>query len=129
MLIADAILLLHFAFVAFVVLGLAYILTGKLLAWSSVRNRWFRLIHLASISVVVVQSWLGVLCPLTNWEMALRAKAGGAVYSGTFISHWLQSLLYYAAPSWVFVVGYTAFGILVIASWFWVHPRPFSYRN
>ena len=126
---ADAILLLHVAFVAFVVLGLAFILTGKLLAWSWVRNRWFRLIHLASIGVVVVQSWLGVLCPLTNWEMALRAKAGGAVYSGTFISHWLQSLLYYAAPSWVFVVGYTAFGILVIASWFWVHPRSFSYRN
>ena len=126
---ADAILLLHVAFVAFVVLGLAFILTGKLLAWSWVRNRWFRLIHLASIGVVVVQSWLGVLCPLTNWEIALRAKAGAAVYSGTFISHWLQSLLYYAAPSWVFVVGYTAFGILVIASWFWVHPRPFSYPN
>lgn len=126
---ADAILLLHVAFVAFAVLGLAFILTGKLLAWSWVRNRWFRLIHLASIGVVVVQSWLGVLCPLTNWEIALRAKAGAAVYSGTFISHWLQSLLYYAAPSWVFVVGYTAFGILVIASWFWVHPRPFSYPN
>jgi len=128
-LIADAILLLHVAFVAFVVLGLAFILIGKLLTWSWVRNRWFRLIHLASIGVVVVQSWLGVLCPLTNWEITFRAKAGDAVYSGSFISHWLQSLLYYEAPAWVFVVGYTAFGILVIASWFWVGPRPFSYQN
>ncbi len=127
--IADAILLLHVAFVAFVVLGLAFILIGKLLTWSWVRNRWFRLIHLASIGVVVVQSWLGVLCPLTNWEITFRAKAGDAVYSGSFISHWLQSLLYYEAPAWVFVVGYTAFGILVIASWFWVGPRPFSYQN
>ncbi|HAK53288.1 MAG TPA: DUF2784 domain-containing protein [Gammaproteobacteria bacterium] len=129
LLIADAILLLHVAFVAFVVLGLAFILIGKLLTWSWVRNRWFRLIHLASIGVVVVQSWLGVLCPLTNWEITFRAKAGDAVYSGSFISHWLQSLLYYEAPAWVFVVGYTAFGILVIASWFWVGPRPFSYQN
>ena len=63
--------------------------------------------------------------PLT-WEMALRTAAGDAVYGGSFISHWLESLLYYHAPKWVFMVCYTLFGSLVVVSWFWVRPRPFT---
>jgi len=125
MLLADAILLVHVMFVAFVVLGLILIFIGKLLTWSWVRNPWFRIIHLASICLVVVQSWVGALCPLTTWEMALRLQAGDIVYSGSFLSHWLESLLYYQAPVWVFVVCYTAFGSLVMAGWYWVRPHRF----
>jgi hypothetical protein len=73
--------------------------------------------------VVVVQSWLGVICPLTTFEMALRTRAGEAGYPGSFIAHWVETILYYQAPPWVFMVCYTAFGALVIASWFWVRPR------
>ena len=123
---ADAVLLLHVLFVAFVVIGLVLIFIGKAWRWSWVRNPWFRASHLVTIVVIVVQSWLGVICPLTTLEMALRSKAGEAVYTGSFIAHWIERLLYYQAPWWVFVVCYTAFGALVIASWFWVKPRPFS---
>lgn len=121
---ADALLFLHVLFVAFVVLGLVVILIGKFRAWSWVRNAWFRLAHLVAIGIVVLQSWFGIICPLTIWEMALRQRAGDAVYSGTFISHWLESILYYQAPAWVFAVCYTVFGALVLVSWFWVRPRP-----
>ena len=94
---ADAILLLHVLFVAFVLVGLTLIFVGNALAWSWVRNPWFRIAHLAAIGVVVIQSWFGVICPLTTWEMALRSRAGDAMYSGSFISHWLETLLYYQA--------------------------------
>ncbi|MDX1555935.1 MAG: DUF2784 domain-containing protein [Xanthomonadales bacterium] len=120
---ADAILFVHAGFVAFVVFGLVLILLGGAFRWNWVRNPWFRWAHLAAIGVVVLQAWLGMICPLTTWEMALRAKAGDAVYAGTFIAHWVESLLYYQAPPWVFTVVYTAFGALVVASWFWVRPR------
>ena len=123
---ADLILATHVLFVAFVLFGLVAILVGKLRSWSWVRNPWFRLAHLGAISFVVVQSWLGEICPLTVWEMALREKAGDSVYPGAFIAHWLERILYYQAPPWVFVVCYTAFGLLVVASWFWVRPRPFA---
>ena len=123
---ADTILFTHVLFVAFVIFGLILIFAGKLLSWSWVRNPWFRLAHLIGIVVVVLQAWLGVICPLTTWEMALRSKAGDAVYSGSFIAHWLETLLYYQAPTWVFVVCYSAFGSLVVLSWFWVRPRPFG---
>ncbi|MCW8127706.1 DUF2784 domain-containing protein [Microbulbifer halophilus] len=125
---ADAILAAHVLFVAFVVFGLLLILIGKLRAWRWVRNPWFRLAHLAAIAVVVLQSWFSVICPLTIWEMALRERAGGAVYSGSFIAHWLENILYYRAPEWVFVACYSLFGALVVVSWFWVRPRPFGRR-
>ncbi|MDA1077192.1 MAG: DUF2784 domain-containing protein [Proteobacteria bacterium] len=123
---ADLILVTHVLFVAFVVVGLIFILLGRLKGWFWVRNPWFRLAHLAGIGVVVVQAWLGAICPLTVWEMELRHKAGEVSYSGTFLSHWLEAILYYQMPEWVFVVCYSAFGSLVVASWFWVRPRPFT---
>ncbi len=120
---ADAVLLLHVLFVLFVVIALALIFIGKVRAWSWVRNRWFRVMHLGAVAVVVLQSWFGVVCPLTTLEMALRRRAGDAVYAGSFISHWLEQALYYRAPPWVFAICYTAFGAAVAASWFWVRPR------
>ena len=84
---ADAILFTHVLFVVFVIFGLLLILTGKVFSWSWVRNPWFRLVHLLGIGIVMLQSWVGAICPLTNWEMAFRSKAGDAIYAGSFLSH------------------------------------------
>ncbi len=121
---ADATLFSHFLVVCFVILGLILIFMGKILRWRWVRNRWFRLTHLVTIGVVVVQSWFGIVCPLTTLEMWFREKAGETVYSSTFISHWIGQLLFYEAPLWVFAICYTLFGLLVLVSWFWVRPAP-----
>ena len=115
--------MLHTLFAGFVVLGLFAIYLGYFLDWSWVRNRVFRLAHLCAIAIVVVQSWVGMICPLTTWEMSLRASADSASYEGSFIQHWLQELLYYSAPDWVFMLVYTLFGSLVLASWFVVKPH------
>lgn len=66
---------------------------------------------------MVAETWLGMLCPLTTLEIWLRARAGVAGYGGGFIEHWLQRVLYYEAPWWVFAVGYSLFGLLVVATW------------
>ena len=129
LLVADALLVTHVLFVVFVIGGLLVIVAGGLLSWSWVRNPWFRLAHIVSIAVVVVQSWFGVICPLTTLEMAIRARANGATYGGAFVSHWLDKLLYYQLPEWVFVAAYSAFGALVLITWYCVRPRPFSRRG
>ncbi len=123
LLLADALLVLHVLLVAFVIFGLLAIFIGHARHWHWVRNVWFRITHLVVIGIVVLQAWLGVLCPLTAWEMALRQKAGAAGYEGSFIQHWLQTILYYSAPEWVFILAYTVFGSVVLASWFLVRPR------
>ena len=105
---ADGVLMLHVAIVVFVVGGLVLIVVGSVRAWQWVTAPWFRLAHLAAIAVVVAEAWLGVVCPLTTLEMWLRSRARAATYDGSFIEHWLQRLLYYDAPAWVFVLGILA---------------------
>ena len=116
-------LVIHALFVGFVIFGLILIFIGKWRSWNWVSHFWFRLAHLLAIAIVVLQSWLGVICPLTIWEMNLRTLAGDQAYTGAFIAHWLGQMLYYRAPDWVFVLLYTTFGALVVASWFWVRPH------
>ncbi|MDP1953784.1 MAG: DUF2784 domain-containing protein [Polaromonas sp.] len=123
-LLANLVLALHLAVVGFVVGGLLLVVAGNLRRWHWVNALWFRLAHLAAIVFVVLQSWLGQVCPLTTLEMWLRARAGTSTYGGGFIEHWMQRLLYHDAPDWVFVLIYSLFGLLVIASWFYFPPAP-----
>jgi polyferredoxin len=118
---ADAVLAVHVAIVVFVVGGLVLILVGNRLGRHWVNRRGFRYLHLLAIGVVVLQAWLGVLCPLTTLEMWLRAEAGEAGYTGSFVQHWLKRLLYYEAPPWVFIVAYSLFGLAVLFAW-WKFP-------
>lgn len=120
---ADVLLVVHALFVGFVIAGLLLVIAGGWRGWSWVRNPWFRLAHLGAIALVVIQSWAGIICPLTIWENALRARAGEEGYSASFTAHWLERLLYYQAPAWVFVLCYTAFAALVVLCWFRVRPR------
>ena len=117
-LLADAILLIHFAFVVFVVAGFLAILIGLLARWSWIHNRVFRVAHLAAIGIVVLQAWFGQLCPLTIWENELRQQAGESGYTESFVEHWLHKLLFYQAEAWVFTAIYTGFGILVVLAWY-----------
>ncbi|GMU66285.1 MAG: hypothetical protein AMXMBFR36_25590 [Acidobacteriota bacterium] len=122
-LLADVVLALHVLFVAFVVLGLALIVVGGVRGWGWVRHRRFRQLHLAAIGFVVVETWLGRICPLTDLEASLRDGVGSDGYESGFIAYWLARLLYIDAPPWAFLLAYTAFGAAVFAAWFRVPPR------
>ena len=122
-LLADAVLLLHFAVVLFVVGGLLLVIVGNRLRWRWVNALSFRLAHLAAIGIVVAQAWLGQACPLTTLEMWLRRQAGEATYGASFIEYWVQRLLYYEAPSWVFTLAYSLFALGVLAAWWYFPPR------
>ena len=122
-LLANAVLLLHIAIVLGVVLGLLLIVVGNLLRWRWVNTLWFRLLHLATITVVAAEAWFGIVCPLTTLEMFWRTKAQASTYEGGFMEHWMQSILFYQAPPWVFTMIYTLFGLAVVATWWWWPPR------
>ena|SRR3990172_4859605 len=120
---ADFVLVLHALFIAFVMLGFVLILIGMFRRWNWIRSLWFRLIHLLAIGFVVVDTWLGGVCPLTEWESRLREAAGGVGYAESFVQHWLQKIVFYDFAPWVFNVAYTVFGILVLIAWIMVPPR------
>ncbi len=120
---ADLVLLLHASYVAFVVFGQVAILIGILLRWAWVRNRRFRRLHLAAISIVVAESLLGIICPLTALEAWLRAHGGQTAFHEDFVAHWVHMFLFYDLPPWVFIFAYTAFGLLVLATFVLAPPR------
>ncbi|MBI4502019.1 MAG: DUF2784 domain-containing protein [Gemmatimonadetes bacterium] len=81
---ADFVLLLHLAFVAFVVLGGVLVLRRPRLAW----------VHLPAAVWGVLIEYAGWVCPLTPLEILFRQRGGGAGYSGGFIEHYVTSTLY-----------------------------------
>lgn len=120
---ADVILVLHTAVVVFVVGGFVLIMLGNLRHWSWVNDLWFRCVHLGAILFVLISTLFGYACPLTTFESWLRRQAGGAGYESGFIEYWLQQLIFYDAPAWIFVLAYTTFGLAVLATWWLFPPR------
>lgn len=116
---ADLILIAHFAFVLFVVGGLALTWIGAVTGWRWVRNRWFRSAHLAAIFLVAAESLLGMVCPLTVWEDALR----GARDDTSFIARWIHRLLFYDFPEWGFTAAYFLFALAAALTFWLVPPR------
>jgi hypothetical protein len=115
---ADIVLVVHFAFVLFVVGGLAAVWIGAAAGWRWVRNFWFRVAHLAAIAYVAGEALLGIWCPLTVWEDALR----GAHSEKSFIARWVHRVMFYDFPEWVFTAAYVLFALVVAASWWIVRP-------
>jgi hypothetical protein len=121
---ADALLVVHTAYVAFVVLGEFAILIGGVLRWSWVRNMWFRLIHLAAIAIVAVEAVFNVNCPLTEWEWALRDLAGQDYKGDSFVARLMNQIM--CNHMWdesVYNALHIGFGVLVLATFFLVMPR------
>ena len=126
---ADLVLLVHAAFIAFVVVGLVLIWIGRFRAWSFVRNIWFRAAHLGCIGLVVAESLLHFECPLTTWENQLRLLAGGQThYAGSFIQHWVARLIFFDVDDHIFTIIYVIFFSAVALS-FWVVPPQWPRRS
>jgi hypothetical protein len=81
---ADLVLLVHLAFVIFVVLG------GVAVLW----RPWMAWIHLPAAAWGVFIELSGGICPLTPLEQQLREQAGQQGYDGGFVEHYVVALLY-----------------------------------
>ena len=81
---ADFVLITHFAFVLFVVLGGFLALRWPRLAW----------VHLPVALYGAIIEFLGFICPLTPLENSLRQRGGEAGYSGGFIDHYITATIY-----------------------------------
>ncbi len=81
---ADAVFILHAAFIAFALLGGLLIPRWPRAAW----------LHLPAVAWGVTVAAIGGICPLTDLEKYLLTLAGEAPYRGDFISHYLAMLIY-----------------------------------
>jgi hypothetical protein len=116
---ATSVLALHFAVIAFNLAGCVLIPVGAWRGWRWVREFWWRLAHLLSLAVVATQALAGRACFLTVWEGDLS----GALQVQPLIATWIDRLIYWSLPLWVFAVAYVAVFVYVIALWIAVRPR------
>ena len=116
---ADALLVVHFVIAAFIVGGLILVWLGAALDWSWTRNPSFRYLHLGAIALVAAEALAGVACPLTVLEDLLR----GGVRAESFVGRWVQRLLYYQAPEWVFTAAYVVWTAATLLTLWLVPPR------
>lgn len=104
---ADALVVIHLAFIVFVVVG-------GFLAW-----RWRRLVWLHAPAAVwgALVEMAGWICPLTPWEVALRQRAGLVGYQGGFIEHYVIPIVYPAGltPSIQLILGGLVLAVNAVA--------------
>ncbi len=91
---ADIIVVVHFAWILFMLVG--FILTLYGFFWKGFFDKWlFRTLHLFGIAYVSALAIMGKYCPLTLWENILRSKYDSTLtYPGSFMIHYAQRLVY-----------------------------------
>jgi hypothetical protein len=119
--VAEAMLLFHFAIIAFNMAGLVVIPLGGWLGWRFVRIVWLRLLRLGLLAAVAGQALAGRVCILTIWQDNL---AGHGATVPPLIMLWVDRLIYWNLPFWVFTVIYLLVFFYVVALWILVPPRP-----
>jgi hypothetical protein len=122
-LLAEATVVLHAAYVLFVVLLAPLILVGAWLKWSWVRNFWLRLTHLIMMVFVGLEAVVGMQCPLTDLEDHFRGKAGQAQYEVDFLAHWADRLLYVQLNQFELDFIHISFSLFLIGLFVFVRPR------
>lgn len=113
---AEAILIVHLAFIVFVMLG----------GWLALRHRAWAVVHLPAAAWGAYVELSGRICPLTVWENALRVRAGQAGYRGSFVEHYLLAIIYPDGLTRATQFGLAALVIAVNAA---VYRRAFSPRR
>ena len=116
---AISILAIHLVIIAFNVAGCVLVPVGAWRHWRWVRGFWWRLAHLSSFAVVAAQALAGRACFLTIWQ----ADAAGTGRAQPLIATWINHLIYWPLPLWVFAVAYVVVFLYVVALWVWVRPR------
>lgn len=124
-LLADLVVGIHFVVVAFAIGGALAILVGGIRSWEWVRRPVFRFLHLAVVATVALQQ---ELCFLTEWEIALRERAGKGIEEASFVGRLLHEWLFVDVELATLQQIYIAFGALVLLGLFAVPPRRRSQR-
>jgi hypothetical protein len=108
---ASLVLLLHLAWIAWILLG-----------WLVTRTRrWLRWLHIGSLLWAICVEAGPWPCPLTLFEQWLDGRAGSGAYQGSFIVHYLETFIYPDVPQWLL----TWFGPVVCVAILAIHGRRF----
>ena len=111
--IADIVLSIHLAVILFVLSGFIFIPLASINGWTWFAGRRTRILHTLIMSIVTVETIVGVSCPLTWIENSLREFQR----SSSFIGYWIQQAVYWDLPSQVFIFIYSVCLAWTVLMW------------
>ena len=111
--IADIVLMFHFTIVIFITFGFFLIPIGYKFNWDWVKNLKLRICHCGMMLCITLEALLGITCPLTSIENNLR----GIDKTTSFISYWINQIIYWDLPSQFFIILYCAVLIWTFLLW------------
>lgn len=120
---AFGVFLLHIGIIAFNVFWMVVIPLGAWRGWRFVHAFWWRTSHLGILSVIALQAVLHRACFLTIWQTDLLQTAGSSASAGPLVSGWINRLIYWPLPLWVFALFYVAIFLYVLVLWWLVPPH------
>jgi Protein of Unknown function (DUF2784) len=122
---ATMLLTAYVLVILFNVGGLVAIPVGSARNAPWVRNFWWRAAHVVSLAAVAGQALAGRACFLTIWQDRFSADTSAT----PLVARWVNRLIYWPLPLWVFTAVYVAVWIVVLWLWFRVPPRAPLRRN
>ena len=102
---ADIVLILHFFIVIFITVGFFLIPIGYYYDWNWIKSLKLRLFHCGLMFLVTFETLVGITCPLTSIENNLRGMSN----SKSFISFWIEKIIYWDFPTKFFIFLYFIF--------------------
>lgn len=121
---ASLILAVHVGVILFNVFGLVAIPVGAWRRWGFAHGPWWRLLHVGALGVVAAQALAGRACFLTIWQSELLSRSG----TQPLIARWVDHLIYWPLPLWVFTVLYVMVLVYTLAL-LWLVPLRWRVRK
>lgn len=125
---ADLIVVIHFLWILFMLWG-----AGRTI-WAVIKREkrflgsmWLRSLHLGGILFVAFFIIIRKPCPLTIWEIRLREISGVESYTGSFIIHYIEQIVYPSVPAWIVNIPSILIGCIIL--FFYIIYPPFIVKK
>ena len=119
---ADAMVILHVAYVAYVLVGQLLVIAGAAFQRQWARNPWFRWTHLLAIAIVAVEVSMDWECPLSIWERDLRDLAGQEHGADSFMGRIFHRILFWPDTPQIFFDTLHVSMFVIVAQAFVMYP-------
>ena len=119
MILSEIVLLLHFSIFLFMILSFILIPYGYFKKWEWVKNIYFRSIHLILMGIILIETILGFMCPLTILENFLRADKK----IDNIFSKIIHQIMYWDLTNYQFIILYLLSLSYIIFLWLYFRPN------
>ena len=115
----EIVLFFHFFIFLFITFSFFLIPFGYFQKWEWVKNKYYRLIHLVLMGIILIETILGFMCPLTILENFLRNN----IEVDNNLTQIIHQIMYWNLPNYQFIILYILSFSYLIFLWFFFKPN------